>query len=98
LRNFLVIDEPLYDNVTAVVSHIKQEIPPNVSLVLHDELLTADELAQFLKLACRTVYRMLEAGELPFALKVKGSWRFRMSDVEKWLESQKVSPEPTLLV
>lgn len=57
---------------------------------LQDELLTADELAQYLKINRRTVYRMLDAGELPFALKIKGSWRFKMSDISSWLDERKV--------
>jgi excisionase family DNA binding protein len=55
-----------------------------------EELLTPDELAQYLKVNRRTIYRMLEDNELTFAFKVKGSWRFKQSDIEAWIESQKV--------
>ncbi|MBY0405736.1 MAG: helix-turn-helix domain-containing protein [Cyanobacteria bacterium] len=57
--------------------------------VLSSNLLTLEELSQFLKISTRTVYRMLENNELPFALKIKGSWRFKRSDVEAWLEGLK---------
>lgn len=55
-----------------------------------ETLLTIDELAQFIRVSTRTIYRMLDDGELPFAIKLKGSWRFRESDVQGWLESQKI--------
>ena len=62
-------------------------------LVIQDELMTTDELALYLKVNRRTIYRMLEAGELPFAIKITGNWRFRLSDVESWLEQQKSAPQ-----
>jgi excisionase family DNA binding protein len=55
-----------------------------------EKLLTIDELAQFIRVSTRTIYRMLDDGELPFAIKLKGSWRFRENDVQVWLESHKV--------
>lgn len=54
------------------------------------EFMTPDDLAAYLKLNRRTVYRMLEKNELPFAFKVGGSWRFKLTDVDEWIESQKV--------
>lgn len=56
-----------------------------------DKLLTIDELAEYVRVSTRTIYRMLDDGELPFAIKVKGSWRFKESDVLAWLETQKVA-------
>ncbi|MBK8189096.1 MAG: helix-turn-helix domain-containing protein [Vampirovibrionales bacterium] len=55
-----------------------------------DKLLTLDELAKAFRVSTRTIYRMMEDGELPFAIKIKGSWRFREADVRAWLENQKV--------
>ena len=55
-----------------------------------DELITIDELARYIRVTPRTIYRMLDKGEIPFAIKLKGSWRFRESDVQLWLENQKV--------
>lgn len=55
-----------------------------------EPLMTVDDLAQLLRVNRRTIYRMLEAKELPFALKVVGSWRFRPDDVNAWLETKKV--------
>ena len=52
-----------------------------------DELLTVDELANFLKLKPRTLYPKLQRGELP-AIKVFGRWRFKKSDIDRWIEAQ----------
>jgi excisionase family DNA binding protein len=55
-----------------------------------DKLLTIDELAKAFRVSTRTIYRMMEDSELPFAIKIKGSWRFREKDVSAWLEKNQV--------
>lgn len=52
-----------------------------------DEILTIDEVAAFLKAGKRTVYRLAASGKLP-AFKLGGTWRFRRSDLEKWIVSR----------
>lgn len=52
--------------------------------------LTVRELAKFLNVNERTVYRMAQAGRLP-GFRVEGSWRFLEADVTAWLEKQKKS-------
>lgn len=61
----------------------------NRNIISMDDIFTPDELAQYLKITRRTVYAMLEKGDLPFAFKVKGSWRFKHSDIDNWIEQQK---------
>lgn len=53
-------------------------------------MITIEELAEMLKVSPRTIYRILEKGELPFAMKIQGSWRFKQEDIMSWLESQKM--------
>lgn len=53
-------------------------------------MITIEELAEMLKVSPRTIYRMLEKGELPFAIKIQGSWRFKEEDMMSWLESLKL--------
>ena len=53
-------------------------------------MITIEELAEMLKVSPRTIYRMLEKEELPFAIKIQGSWRFKEEDFMSWLESQKM--------
>jgi PTS system nitrogen regulatory IIA component len=49
------------------------------------DLLSLKQLAEYLQLSQRTVYRLLERGDLP-AVKVGGQWRFRRSTVDEWLD------------
>lgn len=48
------------------------------------EILTLDEVAAFLKAGKRTVYRLAAEGKLP-GFKLGGTWRFRRSDLDKWI-------------
>lgn len=52
-----------------------------------DEILTIDEVAAYLKAGKRTVYRLASNGKLP-AFKLGGTWRFRHSDLDKWIVSR----------
>lgn len=53
-----------------------------------DEILTLKEVADYLKLAEKTAYRLAAEGKLP-GFKVGGSWRFKQQDVAAWIEEQK---------
>ena len=53
-----------------------------------DQILTLKEVAEYLKLAEKTAYRLAAEGKLP-GFKVGGSWRFKQSDIEQWIEDQK---------
>jgi len=52
------------------------------------EILTLKEVAEYLKLAEKTAYRLAAEGKLP-GFKVGGSWRFKESDIESWIEESK---------
>lgn len=56
---------------------------------MNDQILTIKELADYLKLAEKTAYRLAAEGKLP-GFKVGGSWRFKREDVDCWIEQQKV--------
>ena len=55
---------------------------------MSDEILTIQELAEYLKLNEKTAYRLAGEGKLP-GFKVGGSWRFKREDLEAWIEQQK---------
>src|SRR5947209_658959 len=55
---------------------------------MSDEILKLPEVAQLLKVAEKTVYTMAQKGELP-AFKVRGQWRFKRVDIDRWIEQQK---------
>ncbi len=48
------------------------------------EILTLDEVAAYLKAGKRTVYRLAQKGEIP-AFKLGGTWRFRRSELDRWI-------------
>ncbi len=54
-----------------------------------DDILTLKEVAEYLKLAEKTAYRLAAEGKLP-GFKVGGSWRFKREDVQIWIERQKM--------
>ena len=43
-----------------------------------------------LKVGKKTVYTMAQRGQL-LAFKVRGQWRFQRSDLDAWIEEQKVA-------
>jgi len=53
-----------------------------------DAILTLPEVAALLKVAEKTVYTMAQRGQLP-AFKVRGQWRFKQLDLDRWIEDQK---------
>ena len=58
---------------------------------MSERLLTSRELAELLGLAPATVLDWWEAGRLP-GFKLGTAVRFRLSDVEAWLELQRRGP------
>jgi len=52
-----------------------------------DDILTIREVADYLKVTERTLYRLVQDGKLP-AFKVGNSWRFRREDLERWISEQ----------
>jgi excisionase family DNA binding protein len=52
--------------------------------------MTVRELARYLNVDEKTVYRLVQRGELP-GFKVAGTWRFQRLDVDRWIESRKAA-------
>lgn len=52
-----------------------------------DDIWTIKELARYLKLKEKTAYALVARGEIP-GFKVGGSWRFRHSDIDEWIEAK----------
>jgi excisionase family DNA binding protein len=48
------------------------------------EILTLDEVAAYLKAGKRTVYRLAQKRQIP-AFKLGGTWRFRRSELDRWI-------------
>ncbi|MCK4946366.1 MAG: helix-turn-helix domain-containing protein [Alphaproteobacteria bacterium] len=54
------------------------------------EVLTIRELATYLKMAEKTLYRLTAQGKIP-GFKVGGAWRFRKTEVDRWIKEQELS-------
>jgi excisionase family DNA binding protein len=57
--------------------------------MVDEAFMTTEEVLQYLQVNLRTVYRMIKAGSIP-AVRVGRQWRFRRSDLDQWLESQRL--------
>lgn len=49
--------------------------------------MTIGEVADYLKVTERTIYRLAAAKKIP-AFKVGGSWRFSRADIDIWIKQQ----------
>lgn len=54
---------------------------------MSDEILTLKDVAEHLKVTEKTIYRLLNEDKIP-AFKVGGSWRFKKSQIDEWIESK----------
>lgn len=50
------------------------------------ELMTIEELAEYLRVKKRTIYDWLKRGKIP-AIKAVGQWRFKKDRIDAWLDS-----------
>jgi excisionase family DNA binding protein len=85
------------DSVTdfLLIPHFSHTLPYNLMVgktisgeSMADEIMTLKEVADYLKLAEKTAYRLAAEGKLP-GFKVGGSWRFKREDILNWIEEQK---------
>ena len=53
-----------------------------------EKYFTVEELANYLHYAEKTIYKWVINEEIPF-FKINRSIRFRLSDIEKWLDTNK---------
>ena len=51
------------------------------------ELMTIEEVADYLRVKKRTVYEWVKHGKIP-GIKAVGQWRFRKMQIDTWLEDQ----------
>ncbi|WP_226782629.1 helix-turn-helix domain-containing protein [Oceaniglobus trochenteri] len=53
-----------------------------------DQAMTVRDVAGYLNVDEKTVYRLAKRGDLP-GFKVAGAWRFKRSDLDSWIDMQK---------
>lgn len=51
------------------------------------DIMLIDEVAAYLKVTERTIYRPAAAHKIP-AFKVGGGWRFSRPEIDKWIQEQ----------
>jgi excisionase family DNA binding protein len=51
------------------------------------DIMTIDEVADYLRINKKTAYRLAADSKLP-GFKVGGTWRFRRVDIEDWIERE----------
>ena len=51
------------------------------------QIFTLDDVAAYLKVGKRTIYRLAAAKKIP-AFKVGGTWRFSRADIDIWIKQQ----------
>ena len=61
------------------------------------ELMTVDEVADYLRVTKQTIYRLLWLGRIP-ASKVGHQWRFRKDSIDEWLRQEPVARKTCILV
>jgi len=60
-----------------------------------EDILTLQEVAKYLKVDERTVYRMVKSKQLP-AFKVRNQWRFKKDAIDKWIEANSITVNDTV--
>ena len=61
------------------------------------ELMTIEEVADYLRVTEKTIYRLLERSGIP-ATKVGRQWRFDKASVDEWLQRNSVGAKVNILV
>lgn len=54
---------------------------------MQDQIMTVDEVARYLRLGRRVVYRLAQEGVLP-GRKIANRWRFHLRDIEAWVRHE----------
>ena len=54
---------------------------------MNDEIMTIRDVALFLRMTEKSIYRYALDGAIP-GFKVGGAWRFRRSEIKRWIISQ----------
>ena len=52
---------------------------------METDILTIKEVAEYLRITEKTAYRLASERKLP-GFKVGGSWRFRKSEIDAWID------------
>jgi len=68
-------------------THLAKTMPSSTA---ENAIMTIGDVADYLKVTERTIYRLAGAKQIP-AFKVGGSWRFSKADIDRWIQQQSAS-------
>ncbi len=75
-----------HDGNTLIRSH---RLEPETASESSD-IIRASEACDFLRIHRNTLYRLARTGQLPaFKMSAGGTWRFRKSELEDWVENRR---------
>jgi excisionase family DNA binding protein len=89
----LVLPDEIYKVLRSVVDAMSQGLA--ITIAPHHTLLTTQEAADLLSISRPTLVRLLEDGEIPFALRGRHR-RIKLADVVEYQERVRVSRRATL--
>lgn len=55
-----------------------------MAVTTEGEVMTPDQIADYLQISRRSVYNLAQAGQIP-AVKVGDQWRFFRPEIDRWL-------------
>lgn len=81
-----------YVIVILKILHYSVVVLPGLAITMptstsEGEILTLKQVAEFLKVTERTIYRLAAAKQIP-AFKVGGTWRFSRAEINQWIQRQ----------
>jgi len=59
-----------------------------------NEMMNIEEVATYLKMSERAIYDWVKAQKIP-AFKLGNTWRFKKSEIDGWMESNRTGPNPS---
>ena len=59
-----------------------------------NEMMNIEEVANYLKMSERAIYEWVKLQKIP-AFKLGNTWRFKKSEIDGWIESNRTGPRPS---
>ena len=76
-----------FDKLLQVILNYTLFTKENVNMPENPDVMTVEEVAEYLRISERTVYDWAQKGEIPGG-KIGSSWRFSRKRIEEWLNDR----------
>lgn len=57
---------------------------------MYPEIMTLKQVAEYLQLDRKTIYRLAHCGEIP-CFKIGYTWRFKLEKINQWIDQKDIS-------